>query len=309
MIEIDPLLFADDAVAPETARFNAEIEATLAGLPATHEVPVEATRRAREEGRGIFPPGGPLPGSEWMSLPGGVEVRLSAAEAPRGIYLHLHGGGWSVGSPAYHDAMNQRIAREAGLSVVSLRYRLAPENPWPAAIEDARAAFDRCRERWPGLPVALGGESAGAHLSACLLLDLRARGRLSAVAGAVLNYGMYDLRMTASMANWGDRKLVLSTPSVDWFVSNLLPDRGRRGDPSVSPLLAELSEMPPALFQVGTLDPLLDDTLMMATRWAGAGRSAELVIWPGGIHGFDSFDLPIAEAFRRRQIDFLNRLA
>lgn len=305
MLIVDPAAFDPARIAPETAAFNARIEATLAALPATHEVPVALTRAARDEGRGIFPPGGPLPGSDWEAFPGGSARISPAAGTVRGVYLHIHGGGWSLGNPQHYDRPNQEIARGTGLTVVSLRYRLAPENPWPAALDDLLAGADWVFGRWPGLPVILGGESAGAHLAACLLLALRARRLAGRVAGAVLNYGMFDLRMTASMAQWGARKLVLSTPTVAWFVQNLVPDAARRADPSVSPLLADLSGLPPALFQIGTLDPLVDDSVMMAARWAGAGNRAELAVWPGGIHAFDAFDLAIARAFRARQIAFM----
>lgn len=306
---IAPALFRPEAVSAETAAFNARLEAMLRDLPATHEVPVEVTRKARDEGRGIFPPQGPRPGSDWVSLPSGRRVRLSPAPGrPRGLYLHIHGGGWSLGNPMHYDAINQGIAAATGMTVVAAEYRLAPEHRWPAQLEDARAALDWALAEWPGLPVAVGGESAGAHLSACLLLALRAGGRLGRIAGACLHYGMYDLRMTASMALWGPRKLVLSTPTVAWFVANLVPRPEDRADPAVSPLLADLRDMPPALFQVGTADPLLDDTLMLAARWAAAGRPAELAVHPGGVHAFDMFDLAIARDFRARQHAFLNAL-
>ena len=80
-------------------------------------------------------------------------------------------------------------------------------------------------------------------------------------------------RMTASARNWGDKAMVLSTPTIAWFAANLCPDASVMADPLASPLLADLSGMPPALFQVGTADPLLDDSLAMAARWTGAGGS------------------------------------
>lgn len=309
MVMIDPSLFAPAAIDPETAAFNARIEAQLAALPAQNELPIADTRRARAEGRGIFPLAGPAEGSEWDAPDGSVPLRLSPPPGQaRGIYLHIHGGGWTFNRPDYYDLPNQRIARDTGLIVASVQYRLAPENRWPAQIDDVLAGLQRIRQQWPGMPVAIGGESAGGHLSAAAMSALRAAGQLDGVVGAVLNYGMYDLRMTASMANWGARKLILSTPVVGWFVENLLPDTALPTDPVASPLLSDLDGMPPALFQVGTLDPLLDDTLLLAARWAGAGVQTDLAVWPGGIHAFDAFDLAIAEGFRVRQSAFLNRL-
>ena len=125
------------------------------------------------------------------------------------------------------------------------------------------------------------GESAGAHLAALTLLRVREEGLTRQLAAAVLTYGCFDLRMTPSVANWGDRLLVLSTPVVEWFIRNFIPDGVHLGDPAVSPLLADLSDMPPALFSVGTVDPLLDDSVFMASRWAAAGAEAELGLYPG----------------------------
>ncbi|MEM8740599.1 MAG: alpha/beta hydrolase fold domain-containing protein [Pseudomonadota bacterium] len=316
MLTIDPELFAARAIDPDTAAFAAALEAQLSTLPAQHELAIAATRRARAEGKGIFPLGGPAEGSVWAgreSDPPAPALRLSRpGGAPRGIYLHIHGGGWTFNRPDYYDIPNQRIARDTGLAVASVRYRLAPEHRWPAPLRDVLEGIAQARSRWPGLPIAIGGESAGAHLAAAALIALRDQGGLDGVVGAVLNYGMYDLRMTASMANWGARKLILSTPTVAWFVANLLGNTTEGGtladDPGASPLLADLAGMPPALFQIGTLDPLLDDSLMLATRWSAAGAAAELAVYPGGVHAFDAFELAIAEAFRARQSDFLARL-
>ncbi|WP_157982082.1 alpha/beta hydrolase [Oceanicella sp. SM1341] len=303
---LDPALFDAAAVSEETARFNAGLEAMLADLPATHEVPVEVTRKAREEGKGIFPIRGPLEGSSWRELANGNRVRISPVAEPRGIFLHIHGGGWTLGSPEHFDMPNQEIAASTGMTVVSVKYRLAPEHVWPAQLEDCIAAFDWVRAEWPDLPVVIGGESAGGHLTGSLLVALRDAGRMARVAGAVFNYGCFDMRMTASMANWGARKLVLSTPTVAWFIDNVMPEAATRAGPVASPLLADLSGMPPALFQVGTNDPLMDDTLQLAARWAGAGIETGLAVYPGGVHAFDAFDLDIARAFRARQIGFIN---
>jgi len=307
-----PNPFDPAAISAETAAFNIRLEAELAELPPVNTVPPELTRKARAEGRGIFTPGGPLPGSDWYTIPGAPggpgRVRLSLpGGTPRGTYLHIHGGGWTIGAPDQYDCYNQRIAGATGCRVASVQYRLAPENPWPACAEDCEAAALWALETQDG-PLLIGGESAGAHLTAVTLLRLKARGLMDRVAGVVLNYGCFDLRMTPSMANWGARYFVLSTPVTDWFVGNLLPggDSPDRGDPAVSPLMADLAGLPPALFQVGTSDPLLDDSLFMARRWEAAGSRAELAVYPGGCHAFDMFDLAIAKTSRARQDAFVN---
>lgn len=295
-------------VSADTARFNEALARTLAELPPVHTVPVEVTRRARAEGRGVFRPAGPLPGSEWQAIEGAAgraaRVRISRPRGqPRGSYLHVHGGGWTLGAPDQFDLYNQRIAARTGLEVVSVEYRLAPEAPWPAAAEDCLAAALWLLADRDG-PVAVGGESAGAHLAAVTALRLRQRGLAGRVRALVLNYGMFDLRLTPSARRWGERVLILSTPIITWFRDNLI--RGADpADPALSPLLADLGGLPPALLQVGTEDPLLDDTLFMAARWQAAGNRAETAIWPGGIHAFDCFELPLADEAHRRLDDFL----
>ncbi len=270
-------------------------------MPQAHEVAPEIVRAARARGEGIFPLGGPRAGSEWVEI-GAARLRLSRPEgAVRGTYLHLHGGGWTFGAPEQHDDQNQALARATGLNVLSAFYRLAPENPWPAGADDASAALEAVlsHPRYGAGPVFVGGESAGAHLAAVALNRRAAQGASQRIAGAVLWYGLFDLRMTPSMARWGAETLVLSTPTVDWFADNLTGgDAALRADADASPLLADLTGFPPALLLCGTADPLIDDTLFMHARLNAAGRAAEALFYPGGVHAFDQFDLAIARAAR-----------
>lgn len=301
--------FDPASISAETATFNAELAAKLKDAPRPMDVPVELTRKARAEGKGLFPPAGPLEGSEWISIKGAEggpgRVRLSLPDGtPRGVYLHIHGGGWTFGEPEQLDGFNQRIARETGLAVASVKYRMSPENRWPGCADDCEAAARWALSEFDG-PMMIGGESAGGHLTAVTALRLRAAGLIGRMAGLVCNYGVYDLSMTPSMRNWGDEYLVLSTPVVAWFTDNLM---NGATDAEASPLYAELAGMPPALFQVGTMDPLIDDTLFMAARWRAAGNRAELEVVPGGVHAYDCFDLAIARESLARQDAFVNDL-
>jgi acetyl esterase/lipase len=309
-----PNPFSPTAITGETATFNAWLEAELAILPPVHTVPPALTRDARAEGRGVFPIAGPRDDSDWVNIQGSAgwpgRVRMSLpgdGVPPRGTYLHIHGGGWTLGVPDQYDAHNQRIARATGCRVAAPQYRLAPEHPWPACADDCEAAALWALEEFDG-PLLIGGESAGAHLTAVTLVRLKARGLAGRVAGVVLNYGIFDLRMTPSMANWGPRNLILSTPTTLWFVNNLLPEGSDTdpADPAVSPLMADLTGLGPALFQVGTNDPLLDDSLFLSQRWQAAGNRVDLAIYPGGVHAFDMFDLAIADASRARQDRFVS---
>jgi acetyl esterase len=309
-----------DTLLAQTRAFNVELERLLATVPAVDTVPVEETRRARREGRGIYPAPTFLPDAHTLEIAGpagplGLRVIASDSE-PTGTFLHFHGGGWTLGENDMQDPRLKRLANETGLTVVSVGYRLSPEHPYPDGPDDCEAAAvwlvgdeGRAAIRAPG-PLAIGGDSAGAHLAAVTLLRLRDRhGITDAFGAATLQYGGFDLSMSPSQRLWGDRNLVLSGPILDWFGDQFLPgrDREQRRDPDISPLFADLSGMPPAMFTVGTLDPLLDDTLFMEARWRAAGAATELHLWPEAPHGFMSLPMTVADAALSTEHEFLRR--
>jgi acetyl esterase len=308
----------DSAVLAETRAFNAELERQLVARPSMHTVPVEVARRQRREGTGVFP--APVFRPERAreitidGRSGAIGLRVIAPEAEAlGAYLHIHGGGWALSAADLQDPLLVELADATGLCAVSIDYRLAPEHPYPAAPEDCEDAAlwllrDGLRELDVPPVATIGGDSAGGHLSAVTLLRLRDRHAITgAFAAANLIYGAFDLSMTPSQRNWGERNLILSTPILHYFGDMFLPGLGVDGrrDPDVSPLYADLRDMPPALFTVGTLDPLLDDSLFMAARWRAAGAHAELRLWPEAIHGFNAFPLKVTAAARAEQYAFL----
>jgi acetyl esterase len=308
----------EDAILAETRAFNAEIERTLDAGPAIQTLPVEEVRLARREGKDVFPPAVYLTDrARELSIPGrsgDIGLRVIAPEREAvGVYLNLHGGGWMLGAADLQDPAMAELADATGLCTVSVEYRLAPEHPYPAGPDDCEdAAVWLVREGFAQLgvpPVAtIGGDSAGAHLSAVTLLRLRDRHAITgAFAAANLIYGVFDLAMTPSQRNWGERNLVLTTAVMRYFEETFLPgmDDEAKRDPDVSPLYADLRDMPPALFSVGTLDPLLDDTLFMEARWRAAGGRSELRIWPEAIHAFNVFPLKVTAAARAEQYAFL----
>lgn len=309
----------DGTLIAETRAFNAELERALASVPPVHTLPPEETRRARREGRGIYPAPVFLPEARTLEIPGPagtIPLRIFSPERePAGRFLHFHGGGWTLGDNDLQDSRLSRVARDTGLTVVSVRYRLAPEHPYPAGPDDCEAAAlwllgDEAQAALGGGQLALGGDSAGAHLAAVTLLRLRDRhGITGAFAAAVLQYGCFDLSMTPSQRLWGERNLVLSTPIINWFSNQFLPDHApeRRRDPDISPLFAELSGMPSAAFTIGTQDPLLDDTLFMEARWRAAGHATELHVWDEAPHGFIMLPMSVADAALSVEHDFLRR--
>jgi acetyl esterase/lipase len=309
-----------DTLLAETRAFNAELERRLATIPPVHTVPPEESRLARREGRGIFPAPVYVPEARTLEIEGPagpLGLRIIAPEAePKGTFLHFHGGGWTLGENDGQDPRLQRLARETGLIVVSPNYRLAPENPYPAGPDDCEAvALWLLGEEGRAVlgadgPRAIGGDSAGGQLTAATLLRLRDRhGITGAFGAAVLQYGAFDLSMSPSQRRWGDRNLVLSTPIIAWFADQFLPgrDQEQRRDPDISPLYADLAGMPPAIFTIGTADPLLDDSLFMEARWRQAGHPTELWIWPEAPHGFVSLPMSVADVALAAEHDFLRR--
>lgn len=294
-LSIDPALLDPAAIPAETLKLNKEIVARLNAEP--EGLTIQEVRARRLQGIGAFPLAPKSRRAETIEIdgPGGkLALRVIAPKAPRGIYFHIHGGGWSIGSSDQIDPVLERFADNCGLACVSLDYRLAPEHPYPAGPDDCEAAalwlVREGGKRFVTTKLSVGGESAGAHLSVVTLLRLRDRHKISPFGAAILNYGCYDLGMTPSARRWGDEKLVLNTASIAGFRKCFLPPGTDTSDPDVSPLYADLHGMPPALFTVGTRDALLDDSLFMAPRWLAAGNVAELALYPGACHGFVSID-------------------
>ena len=216
-----------------------------------------------------------------------------------------------LGQADHFDEPLYTAAQKCHMAVVSVDYRLAPENPYPAGPEDCEAAavwlVEHCRAEFGSKKLFIGGESAGANLAAVTLLRMRDRHGFSGFSGAILTYGVYDMSMTPSARNWGERNLILTTKLIRWFNENYVP-AGNFADPDISPLYADLHGLPPALFTVGTLDPLMDDSMFMHMRWLAAGNLSELAIYPGGIHAFDAFPIELARQANTRIKEFINGL-
>jgi acetyl esterase len=301
----------------ETRAFNAQLQQVLRTQPSLHTESPETTRAARRDGRSVFPAPVFLPQARDVQIPtrrGTMLGRVLAPEgAPTGVYLHIHGGGWVLGDHDMQDSLAFELVQATGMIAVSVGYRLAPEHPYPAGPDDCEDAalwlLDRgARELDAPARYTIGGESAGGHLAVVTLLRLRDRhGIRGAFAGANLIYGVYDLSMTPSQRNWGERNLILSTPIMQWFGDQFLGNRDAEGrrDPDISPLYADLHDMPPAIFEVGTADPLLDDTLFMEARWRSAGGATQLHVYEEAAHGFTAFPLAVSVDARQQQYQFL----
>jgi acetyl esterase/lipase len=308
---------AADALLAESRSLNAGLEQLLATAPSVHTVPPAVTRAQRAEGKGIFPMPMRLDDARTRAIPGpagDIPLRVFVPERVDGVYLHIHGGGWVFGAADQQDHLLHALATQAHVAVVSVDYRLAPEHPFPAAPDDCEAAahwlVEHAARKFGSDRLLIGGESAGAHLAALTLLRLRDnQGAVAPFRAANLVFGAFDLGMTPSARTWGERNLVLSTPIIEWFADQFTPGLSpeERRVPGISPLWADLRELPPALFTVGTLDPLLDDSLFMHARWRAVGNDAELLVYPESVHGFHAFPTGIAMMAIEAQLDFLRR--
>lgn len=311
---IDPAWFAPGAAPKETKAYAEGLIAKGRHAPDIWALgPLEVrARRLQGETPFIIEPKSERAATVEIDGPGGkLSLRIIAPERPRGAYLHIHGGGWTLGSADQDDPRLERLAEEAGLACVSVDYRLAPEHPYPAAPDDCEAAAlwlsREAGARFGVSRLAIGGESAGANLAAVTLLRLRDRHGMTPFSAANLSAGSFDLGLTPSARTSEKDRFVLSTRDLRLFAATYLQKGEDLSDPDISPLYANLAGMPPALFTCGTRDPLIDDTLFMAARWIAAGGQAELSIWPGSGHVHTAMPEPNGTAANDRIVAFLKR--
>jgi acetyl esterase/lipase len=287
----------------------------MSGGPDWWDIGAPAFRAAAATGRGPFPPPEKSARARTMQIDGKgghkVAVRVIAPERAKGVYIHIHGGGLVFGSSEGQDPMLERIVQNTGMACASVEYRLAPENPYPAAWDDCESVAvwmtKNAKSEFGTDVLSIGGESAGATLTAATLLRMRDRHGYTGFRATVLSYGNFDSSMTPSQTLSPDKGILVGKISIQKFREAYLPAGVNPRDPDVSALYADLKNMPPAIFTVGTVDPLLDDTLFLYARWIAAGNQAELDVYPGAPHAFNIFPLPLGKPANARIDDFLKR--
>jgi len=224
------------------------------------------------------------------SVPGRV-YRARLDRPSRGTIVYFHGGGWVLGSVDSADATSRTLAKTTGMTVVSVGYRLAPEDPFPAGVEDGIDAFRWTRDnahRFGGTAetVGVGGESAGGNLAAVISLVARDDAE-GAPAFQILFCPVTDLSQKHRSYELFADGFFLTAAQMDWYTEHYLRGGGRTDDPLVSPLRADdLGGLAPAYIAVSGFDVLRDEGIAYARRLEEAGVDTTLVTHPGQIHGF-----------------------
>ncbi|MFM7345521.1 MAG: alpha/beta hydrolase [Tagaea sp.] len=286
MLELDPEIAAALA---ESAKLCGPAPAHLPHDPA-------AARADQEKRRAPWNLGGPVMRIREdisLDLPGRtLPARLYVPEgSPRGLLVWLHGGGWVIGSLDTHDRLCRALAAGAGARVLSVGYRKAPENSYPAPLDDAFDAFLWARAHAEELGVApskiaLGGDSAGANLAFGAALRLAARG-LPGAAAHISIYGVFDADLdTESYRTRGDGRFGLSQANMALYWDLYCPDRVRQTEPELSPVRGPARVFTRPFLLAAGLDPLRDDSRKMREALLAGGMDTSYVEFPRANHGF-----------------------
>lgn len=273
----------------------------MLGAPPLSEMTPEAFRAMRARSRDMLNVAWPEPAEnrtfQVMGAAGPIRARLydyAKEEAPRPTLVYYHGGGFTFGDLDSHDQLCRRLAKAGDLRVISVEYRLAPEAPFPAAVDDAWAALADILARASDLGVdaarvGVGGDSAGANLATVTA-------RRAAIEGApALKHQLLIYPVTQSVRSTPSRERLaegyfLTKESMDWFDGHYLPKGVDRTDPRISPLLHPApAGLAPAYVITAGFDPLLDEGRDYAQALSNAGVPCRYVEYPDQIHGFVSF--------------------
>jgi len=315
------LLFASGAFAQQTnsnedySAYLPDVRAAnsyLASMPGGQSILTKKGLEAARDGM-QSPPVTPPPTVKYIPGPGGnIAIRIFKPDTIRAVIMSIHGGGWSAGTAASDDAFNDNLARTCKVAVVSVDYRLAPENPFPACIDDCKAVarwlINNATKEFGTDKLFISGASAGGHLAAVTTLYIRdSLHAIDKVSGVNLIYGCFDLSRTPSNRKATDSTLLIPKKYLDDLYILVFSKwtKEKLQDPKYSPLYADLKNLPPALFTIGTKDPLIDDTYFMEARWRLAGNRTYLTTYPESPHGFNYFPTGMAAAANKKMCDWI----
>jgi acetyl esterase len=224
------------------------------------------------------------------------EVRLRVLvpiENPRGVVVYYHGWGWVIGSIDESDTIARKLAERTSCAVVLVDYRLAPEHPYPTAVDDSYAALEWVGENLAEIadaeaPLIVAGDSAGGNLAAVMAIRARDRGG-PAIALQALIYPVTDSDFSRPSYASPENKLMLTREGMIWFWDHYVPESSRRKEPDAAPLHADdLSGLPPAVILTAEFDVLRDEGEAYAERLTEANVPTDLKRYAGQMHGFFS---------------------
>lgn len=240
-----------------------------------------------------------------------LSIRILSPTTPRALLLHFHGGAWVIGDSKIDDYWNAEYVRRCGIAVASADFHLATDDNLARTIMHAHAFTEWALDSLPDFGVdklLLEGESSGAHLAASSLTHLSRSRPIESVVGFISFCGAFDFAGPASLRTASD-SLVIDPPAAARNLDRLLDGSPSLSidDPAVSPLLADLREMPPALFIGGALDPIVGDSQALHAAWSSGAGNADLLIVPEGPHGFERFPTRLAARTKTVVVEWINR--
>jgi len=281
------------------------------GVPPVYTLSPADARLSYRERRTFTQPDAPavgrveartVAGPDRSADPIGLRVyRPLRSTEPTPALVYFHGGGWTIGDLDTHDVLCRQLCLGAGVTVVSVDYRLGPEHRFPAAIDDALAAV-----RWvqreagslgiDGARIAVGGDSAGGNIAAVLPLLLRDAGEASP-AFQLLIYPATDMRCGAPSHRTNGQGYLLTNQSIAYYRGHYIADPAQWADWRASPLLAEnLRGLPPALVLTAGFDPLRDEGRQYADALSAVGNAVQYICFERQVHGFITMGRLIDEA-------------
>ncbi|RXK46644.1 alpha/beta hydrolase [Halorientalis pallida] len=268
-------------------------------VPPTYAVSVEEARNQLEAMAAMRGGGEDVATVENFEIQGpdgALPVRLYQpdGDGPHPVLVYFHGGGFVIGSLETHDALCRSITNAADCAVLSVDYRLAPEHPFPAAVEDAYAAVEWVAEHGDHVDadtdrIAVGGDSAGANLAAATTLAVQDRGGPELAHQVLIYPAVSSPVLDADFDSYEENAegYFLETESMEWFVDQYIQDEIHLRNEYFAPLLADdLSGVPPASILTAEFDPLRDEGTVYADRLEDAGVDVTLDHYEDMIHGF-----------------------
>lgn len=289
----------DAGFPPVHTMTGAQARATIRSrfVPAPHPEPLGAVSDASVAG-----PGGDIPVRIYRPV-------SDAATLP--VVVYAHGGGFVFCDLDSHDGLCRNLTNRIGAVIVSVGYRLAPENPWPAGAEDLYAVTKWVAENADTLGVdadriAVGGDSAGGNLAAVTALMSRDRGG-PVLASQLLIYPVIAADFDTESYRLFGRGYYNPTPALQWYWDQYVPAVADRCDPYASPLTADLQGLPPAVVAVAGHDPLRDEGSAYADALGAAGVPVVRLTYEGGIHGF--MTMPMLDLAQRARAEVSHAVA